>query len=144
MSASLYDSLFGFFHSGSSVTETDDKMQTIISVMDNIERILNSRAGAIKHLPDFGLPDMSTIYQALPTSAYELMRAMQKTLLKYEPRLSAVTITLQNNDDKMVLSYELTCHFKEGGLVKYGTYFTPEGRARMDFSPKRQHLHPQS
>lgn len=138
MGASLYDSLFGYFNSGTAVNETDERMQTIISVMDNIERILNSRAGAIKHLPDYGLPDMSTIYQALPTSAFELMRAMQATLLKYEPRLSAVAIELQNNDDKMVLSYELTCHFKEGGLVKYGTYFMPDGKARMNFSPKKQ------
>lgn len=138
MGASLYDSLFGFFQSGSVVNETDEKMQTIISVMDNIERILNSRAGAVKHLPDFGLPDMSMIYQALPTSAYELMRAMQHTLIKYEPRLSAVNISLQKSDDSMVLSYELTCHFKEGGLVKYGTFFMPDGRAQMSFSRKRQ------
>ncbi|WP_392561467.1 type VI secretion system baseplate subunit TssE [Orbus sturtevantii] len=138
MGASLYDTLFGFFDSGSIVSEVDDKMQTIISVKDNISRILNSRAGAIKHLPDYGLPDVSNIYQALPTSAYELMRAMQTTLLKYEPRLASVDIQLQENNDTMVLSYELTCHFKEGGLVKYGTYFTPDGKAKMDFSHKRQ------
>ncbi|WP_392552155.1 type VI secretion system baseplate subunit TssE [Orbus wheelerorum] len=140
MGASLYDTLFGFFESGSIVSDADDKMQTIISVKDNIGRILNSRAGAIKHLPDYGLPDMSNIYQALPTSAYGLMRAMQTTLLKYEPRLASVDIELQENNDTMVLSYELTCHFKEGGLVKYGTYFMPDGKAQLDFSHKRQRL----
>jgi len=140
MGASLYDTLFSFFDSGSRVSDADDKMQTIISVKDNIGRILNSRAGAIKHLPDYGLPDMSNIYQALPTSAYELMRAMQTTLLKYEPRLESVDIVLQENNDTMVLSYELTCHFKEGGLVKYGTYFMPDGKAQMDFSQRRQRV----
>ncbi|RKS84469.1 type VI secretion system protein [Orbus hercynius] len=137
MGASLYDTVFGFFDSGSIVSETDDKMQTIISVKDNIGRILNSRAGAIKHLPDYGLPDMSTIYQALPTSAYGLMRAMQNTLLKYEPRLSAVEIALQETDDTMILSYELTCHFKEGGLVKYGTHFMPDGKAQLNYTHKK-------
>ncbi|MBC9131500.1 type VI secretion system baseplate subunit TssE [Frischella sp. Ac48] len=138
MGASIYDTLFGFFQSGTSVNDTDEKMQTIISVMDNIGRILNSRAGAVKHLPDYGLPDMSMIYQALPTSAYGLMRAMQVTLLKYEPRLSAVEIELLDDDDKMVLSYELTCHFKEGGLVKYGTYFTPDGKAQMEYTHRKR------
>lgn len=137
MGASLYDTLFGFFESGSIVSDTDDKMQTIISVKDNIGRILNSRAGSISHLPDYGLPDMANIYQALPTSAYGLMRAMQTTLLKYEPRLSAVEIALQDNDDTMVLTYELTCHFKEGGLVKYGTYFMPDGKAELSYTHKK-------
>lgn len=137
MGASLYDTLFGFFESGSIVSEADDKMQTIISVKDNIGRILNSRAGSITHLPDYGLPDIANIYQALPTSAYGLMRAMQNTLLKYEPRLSAVEISLQENDDTMVLTYELTCHFKEGGLVKYGTYFMPDGKAELSYTHKK-------
>lgn len=138
MGASLYDTLFGFFESGTSVSDTNEKLQTIISVKDNIGRILNSRAGAIKHLPDYGLPDMSMIYQALPTSAYELMRAMQHTLLKYEPRLSAVEIILQDNDNTMILSYELTCHFKEGGLVRYGTYFMPDGKASLSYTHKNR------
>ncbi len=140
MGPSLYDSLFGYFHSGMAINEIDERMQTIISVMDNIERILNSRAGVVKHIPDYGLPDMSMIYQALPSSAYDLMHAMKNALIKYEPRLSDVEIALLKNEDKMVLSYELICHFKEGGLVKYGTYFTPDGKAHMDFSPRRQRV----
>ena len=64
MSASLYDILYGYFESGIPIDDVAENEQTIISVMDNIERILNSRAGAIKHMPDYGLPDMSTIFQA--------------------------------------------------------------------------------
>ena len=36
----------------------------------------------------------------------------------------------------MVLSYELVCYFKEGGLVKYGTYFMPDGKARLKYTKK--------
>ncbi|MWP49238.1 MULTISPECIES: hypothetical protein [unclassified Gilliamella] len=56
MSASLYDLLYGYFESGIAVDDITENEQTIISVMDNIERILNSRARAIKHMPDYGVP----------------------------------------------------------------------------------------
>lgn len=139
MSASLYDILYGFFESGTALRDVDENEQKIISVMDNIERILNSRAGAIKHLPDYGLPDMSMIFQALPSSAYVLMRAIEQTLLKYEPRLSSVEIVLdEKNKDAMILAYELTCHLKQGGLVKYGTYFMPDGKAQLKCTQKRK------
>ncbi|MCX8579395.1 MULTISPECIES: type VI secretion system baseplate subunit TssE [unclassified Gilliamella] len=137
MSASLYDILYGYFESGIPVDDIDEKEQTIISVMDNIERILNSRAGAINHMPDYGLPDMSTIFQALPSSAYVLMRAIEQTLLIYEPRLESININIdEKNNDSMVLSYELVCYFKEGGLVKYGTYFMPDGKAQLRYTKK--------
>lgn len=134
MGPSLYDSLLGYFSSGMSVDDTDERTQKIISVMDNIQRILNSRAGAIKHIPDYGLPDMSHVYQSLPSSAYMLMHAIQHTLLKYEPRLEAVEISLEENKDNMVLHYILTCHLKEAGLVKFGTYFMPEGKAVLQYT----------
>lgn len=140
MSASLYDMLYGYFESGIAIDDVAENEQTIISVMDNIERILNSRAGSLKHLPDYGLPDMTTIFQALPSSAYILMRAIEKTLLTYEPRLASIDISIdEKNNDTMVLAYELTCYFIEGGLVKYGTYFMSDGKARLKYTRKVPH-----
>lgn len=142
MSASLYDILYGYFESGIPIDDVAENEQTIISVMDNIERILNSRSGAIKHMPDYGLPDMSTIFQALPSSAYILMRAIEQTLLTYEPRISSVDINFEEkNNDTMVLAYELICHLKEGGLVKYGTYFMPDGKAFLKYTRKGINTH---
>ncbi|XKM12785.1 type VI secretion system baseplate subunit TssE [Orbaceae bacterium ac157xtp] len=137
MPASLYELIYGFFDSDLELDEYDENEQTIISVMKNIERILNSRAGAITHIPDYGLPDMSMIFQALPSSAYVLMRAIQETLLKYEPRLARIEIKLdEKNKDTMVLAYELICHLKQGGLVKYGTHFKPDGKAELVYRQK--------
>ena len=142
MSASLYDILYGYFESGIPIDDVAENEQTVISVMDNIERILNSRAGTIKHMPDYGLPDMSTIFQALPSSAYILMRAIEQTLLTYEPRISSIDINIEEtNNDAMVLAYELICHLKEGGLVKYGTYFMPDGKAFLKYTRKGINTH---
>ncbi|MDF7669693.1 type VI secretion system baseplate subunit TssE [Orbaceae bacterium ESL0721] len=140
MSASLYDILYGYFESGVAIDDVSENEQTIISVMDNIERILNCRAGSIKHLPNYGLPDMSMIFQTLPSSAYVLMRAIEQTLLTYEPRLSSIQIEIdEENQDAMLLAYELVCYLKEGGLVKYGTYFMPDGKALLKYTRKTNH-----
>jgi type VI secretion system protein len=42
-------------------------------VLDNMQRVLNCRAGTLAHLPDYGLPDMTKILQGMPGSAHELM-----------------------------------------------------------------------
>ena len=68
---SLYDVLLGHID-GESIDMHDDKTLEILSVQRNVHRILNTRAGAMKHLPDYGLPDLSRIYRALPASAVEI------------------------------------------------------------------------
>jgi len=109
-----------------------DNTLEVLSVMDNVRRILNTRAGSLKHLPDYGLPDLTNIYKALPASAHLLRGQMEKTLLVYEPRIRAVDIDILENDDPGVLvSFEMTCHLKKAGLVRFGTYFEPPGRLRI-------------
>jgi len=103
-----------------------------LSVMRNVEQILNTRAGALKHLPDYGLPDLSQIYRALPASAHLLKTQMEKTLLAFEPRICAIDLELLHDTDPgMLVSYDLTCHLTKGGLVRYGTHFDPSGRTWM-------------
>ena len=98
----------------------------------NVQRILNTRAGVLKHLPDYGLPDLSNIYKSLPASAYLLKAQMEATLLKYEPRIRAIDIDILDNQDPGVqVSFELTCHLQKAGLVRFGTHFEPPGRLRL-------------
>jgi type VI secretion system protein len=51
---------------GSSLEVVNEEDQVILSVLDNIQHILNARAGTISHLPDYGLPDMTKILQGMP------------------------------------------------------------------------------
>lgn len=60
--------------------------------MNNIEHILNTRRGSVKHLPDYGLPDLSVIYRHLPASLSVLQKYITFTLLKYEPRLEGIQV----------------------------------------------------
>ncbi|MGG8473398.1 type VI secretion system baseplate subunit TssE, partial [Rahnella sp. PAMC25617] len=69
-----------------------EENQVILSVLDNMQRILNCRAGTLTHLPDYGLPDMSKILQGMPGTAHSLLTTLSGTLLKYEPRLRKINV----------------------------------------------------
>lgn len=128
---SLYDVLLGHID-GESIATYDDRTLEILSVQRNVHRILNTRAGAVKHLPQYGLPDLSHVYRALPASASQLQAQLEATLLAYEPRIRAVDVEVLSNDDPgVVMSFEMTCHLKKAGLVRFGTYFEPRGKVRL-------------
>lgn len=132
MDAALYEKLTGRFADGRPLTEFPTDLQSVRSVLDNIQRILNSRSGALKHLPDYGIPDLSTVYKNLPSSAQDLRVHMYNTLLKYEPRLTGLEIQLtESKDNIMILCYQLNCKIEQIGSVIIDTYFMPEGSVNV-------------
>lgn len=58
---SLYEMLYGNFTGGLDLHQVSEENRVILSVLDNMQRILNCRAGTLAHLPDYGLPDMTKI-----------------------------------------------------------------------------------
>ncbi|WP_369311344.1 type VI secretion system baseplate subunit TssE [Providencia rettgeri] len=125
---SLYEMLTGYFSGGLPIDTVDANEQVIISVMENIRRILNSRAGSIKHLPDYGLPDMSKMIQGLPGTAHNIMEVLSTTLLKYEPRIKTLSLVLLPQETFGSLRYTLNVELHQQGLIRYGTEFVPDGR----------------
>ncbi|APR39615.1 type VI secretion system baseplate subunit TssE [Paraburkholderia sp. SOS3] len=129
---SLHDVLLAHID-GEPLDAHSDRTLECLSVQQNVRRILNTRAGALKHLPDYGLPDLTSIYKALPSSAHRLKEQMEATLLKYEPRIRSIDVTIIDNDDPGVLvSFEMACHLRNAGLVRFGTHFEPPGRMRIE------------
>ena len=127
----LFEAITGYFANGMAIDEVSETTQTFLSVRDNIQRILNSRRGALAHLPDYGLDDLSTIYRHLPASTHTLKREIETTLLKYEPRLSSIDLEIEATEPGMLLSLTMSCHLHQVGLVRYGTHFTPDGRTTI-------------
>ncbi|MDR2225874.1 type VI secretion system baseplate subunit TssE [Providencia rettgeri] len=125
---SLYEMLTGYFSGGLPIDAVDTNEQVIISVMENIRRILNSRAGSIHHLPDYGLPDMSKMIQGLPGTAHNIMDILSTTLLKYEPRIKTLSLVLLPQETFGSLRYTLDVELHQQGLIRYGTEFVPDGR----------------
>ncbi|PEH73897.1 type VI secretion system baseplate subunit TssE [Edwardsiella tarda] len=128
---SLYEILYGNFTGGLELNQVSEEEQVILSVLDNMQRILNTRAGSLKHLPDYGLPDMTTVLQGMPGTAHQLMRVLSGVLLKYEPRLKRVDVTMPEQIRPGELHYVVDVELKDAGLARYGTTFMPEGRVLL-------------
>lgn len=127
----LFEKVTGHFAGGAAVDDFDAATQTFLSVQDNIQRILNSRRNGLLHLPDYGLDDLTEVYRDLPSSTLRLKRVMEHTLLKYEPRLKAIDIEIAEAEPGILLSFTMTCHLHQAGLVRFGTHFLPDGKTRL-------------
>ena len=137
---SLYEMLCGNFSGGLSLGQVSEQNQVILSVLDNMQRVLNCRAGTLAHLPDYGLPDMTKILQGMPGTAHQLMTTLSAVLLKYEPRLSKINVVMQEQIQPGELRYAIDAELKGVGLVRYGTEFMPEGRVLIRHLKQQQYL----
>ncbi|EMK1718302.1 MULTISPECIES: type VI secretion system baseplate subunit TssE [Enterobacter cloacae complex] len=137
---SLYEMLSGNFSGGLSLSQVSEQNQVILSVLDNMQRILNCRAGTLAHLPDYGLPDMTKILQGMPGTAHQLITILSAVLLKYEPRLSRINVVMQEQIQPGELRYAIDAELKGVGLVRYGTEFMPEGTVLIRHLKQQQYL----
>ena len=137
---SLYETLYGNFTGGLDMHQVSEEDQVILSVLDNMQRILNCRAGTLTHLPAYGLPDMTKILQGMPGTAHELMGALSAVLLKYEPRLKRIAIVVLEQNVPGELRYAIDAELKGIGLVRYGSEFMPEGRVLLRHLKEQQYL----
>ncbi|MNO75838.1 Lysozyme [compost metagenome] len=137
---SLYETLLQNFNGDLDLYRVSEEDQHTLSVLDNLQRILNSRAGALAHLPDYGLPDMGQILQGLPGSAHQLMGIMQETLIKYEPRLATVNIELLEQTLPGHLEYSLDVLLNSGRQITFGTTVAPEGKVLVRHLKRQQWL----
>ncbi|EPJ5576159.1 type VI secretion system baseplate subunit TssE [Citrobacter farmeri] len=137
---SLYEMLTGNFTGGLDLHQVSEQNQVILSVLDNMQRILNCRAGTLAHLPDYGLPDMTKILQGMPGTAHQLLKTFSEVLLKYEPRLQSITVILLDQEIPGELRYAIDAVLKGIGLVRYGTDFMPEGRVLIRHLKRQNYL----
>ncbi|MNF80312.1 Lysozyme [compost metagenome] len=137
---SLHDMLYGNVAGGLDLHHLSEEDQVILSVLDNLQRILNCRAGTLAHLPDYGLPDMTKILQGMPGTAHLLITVLSDVLLKYEPRLKSLTVMLLPQVIPGELAYAIDAELKGIGLVRYGTDFMPEGRVLIRHLKQQHYL----
>lgn len=128
---SLYEKLYGHFAGGLPLGQVSEENQYILSVLDNLQRVLNTRAGSVAHLPDYGLPDMTLILQGMPGTAHELKTTLAKVLLKYEPRIKDIHVVMLEQAQPGELRYAIEAEMPDGELVRFGTEFMSEGKVLL-------------
>lgn len=130
MEASLYDVLRGRFADGRPLASVSPEAHRERSILSNLGRLLNTRRGALQHLPEYGLPDISEVYRDMPGSVVELQRAIEALLERFEPRLRRVRVEHQATDRyAMQLVFLLSAETLHGERIRFKTTFSSDEEA---------------
>lgn len=105
-------------------------------VLTHLALLFNTRRGAIPHLPDYGLPDVSSFYSEYPASLGELRALIERLIKKYEPRLQNPKVRLigKPEEKEFRASFLITGEIDEGeevARVRYRTTITSTGLAAV-------------
>jgi type VI secretion system protein len=133
MEASIFDVLSGQFIDDRPVASVRTDRHRMLSVMSNLNRLFNTRQGSVRHLPDYGLPDIMTIYRDAPTSFDVLRRAVKSAIETYEPRLRRVRVERRDTDPHaMRLVFIVSAELQNGERVRFETTFGSQESARVE------------
>lgn len=105
------------------------------SILRNLNRILNARAGQFPAQMDFGIPSPSEIAQAYPESVKVVQKTMRECIEKYEPRLSDVRVNqLESDHHKLAIRFQVTGRLTtttDHKQVSFDTVIEPSGHIEM-------------
>lgn len=131
-SYALFDVLKGRFMDGSRVATVDSQTALKKSIQDHLVHLLNARQGVMPHLPDYGLPDLTAVYQEMPYSVNTLAESVKSTLVRYEPRLKNIKVMpypMAKGD--FVLHFQISGQMVSGEQLRFQTYFLSGGYASV-------------
>ncbi|NTS77912.1 type VI secretion system baseplate subunit TssE [Catenovulum sp. SM1970] len=112
------------------------------SVQKHLNTLLNARRGVLKHLNDYGLPDVQDIYEALPYSQHTLANEVKQLILKYEPRIKNVIVTpIDIKDENCVIRLDIKAFLATGQSMRFNTRFATGGKANVNNAQDSQHSH---
>jgi type VI secretion system protein len=132
MQQGLFESLTGEFLDQTPIGAVPVKSRRIMSIMDHLNRMFNTREGSIGHLKGYGLPDISEIYRKMPHGIEELQDAIKKTVETYEPRMTNIKVMPRDPEgDKFKLVFIISGEMKGGGTVRFQTTFTSQGKSSI-------------
>lgn len=133
MKASVFDVLNGGFANGRPVRSVPEDRHLLWSVVSNLNRLFNTRRGSVRHLPDYGLPDMLTVYRDAPRSADELRRAIKESIKTYEPRLHRVRVKHRDTEEyTMRLVFIVSAELINGERVQFETTFESQKSTEVE------------
>ena len=132
MHQGIFESLTGHFLDGTPIDSVPVKNRRIISIMDHLNRMFNTREGSLAHLKNYGIPDISEIYRKMPHGLEELQAAIKRAVEIYEPRMRNVRVTpRESEDDKFRLIFIISGEMRGGGMVRFQTTFTSMGNSSI-------------
>jgi len=105
------------------------------SILQNLERILNSRAGMSIACESYGIPDLTQIVNGVPERAREIEKALEKCIREYEPRLTHVEVEhVPNAHGPMTACFKVRAGVSSGKSAEdlwFETVVVSSGRVRL-------------
>jgi len=88
--------------------EKDDPRKILESVLNHLQRILNTRQGNVPIGPEYGVPDFTDLVQVYPEGVRDFERSIKQTVQKYEPRLTSVRVRfIPPGEDVLSLRFQI-------------------------------------
>ncbi|MFZ0451661.1 MAG: type VI secretion system baseplate subunit TssE [Desulfatiglandaceae bacterium] len=82
--------------------------EVIDSILQHLQRILNTRQGSVPIAEDFGIPDLTELRLDYPDSLRLFERAIRQTIQKFEPRLSSLRVRfVPDEEDPLSLRFQI-------------------------------------
>lgn len=132
MKAGLFDVLVGRFADAQRLEATPEEDHLALSVMSNLNYLFKTRRGALEHLPDYGLPDITEIYRDIPDSVLKLRQSIKQAIERYEPRLRRVRVDPQEgNPFEMRLTFLVSGELPNRQSVRFRTTFSSNEGAHV-------------
>ena len=112
----------------------ENRKRCIDSILDHLQRILNTRQGNVPIADDYGVPDFLNFLQSYPDSVHQIEDSIRNAIDSYEPRLSGTSVTfIPREDDDLTLRFQIiACLATEGDRqVLLETVVDADGRVRV-------------
>ncbi|HEU19861.1 MAG TPA: type VI secretion system baseplate subunit TssE [Deltaproteobacteria bacterium] len=89
--------------------EGRDTGRRINSILNHLQRVLNTKQGSTPIADDYGIPDFTNMPGAFSTGAtHDMERIIKHVIEKYEPRLVKVRASFKvQEDDVLALRFEI-------------------------------------
>lgn len=97
----LFNKFMDFKKSGSSNAE-------LLSIVENLNSVLNTKKDYGSFLTDFGIRDMNE-YTSLDDIVQAVMKEVKHNIEQFEPRVRVIDIKVMQDDNPFSLSFSVEC-----------------------------------
>ncbi|PKN30391.1 MAG: type VI secretion system baseplate subunit TssE [Deltaproteobacteria bacterium HGW-Deltaproteobacteria-21] len=115
--------------------EGSNSARRVRSIMNHLQRILNTKHGSVPIAEDYGMPDFTDLPSAFSTeSTHEVERTLKAEILKYEPRLQKVRISFESQkEDILSLRFKVEAQMigEDGSPISFETVVDATGKVTV-------------
>jgi type VI secretion system protein len=109
------------------------RLDEVESILAHVRALLNTRRGETPSAPGLGVADFTEVAHAFPGGLEELARSIRATLLEFEPRLKAVSVSPLPGDGRLILRFLIAAQLsgRSGRVLRMTTTVRPGGRIEV-------------